>query len=157
VEGKRFVDVSSQLGDDFLRIGYQRGAAVVDLNNDGFRDLVVTSLGRPPRILMNSGASGGNWLCLRVVGSQSPRDSIGATVRVTTPSGRQFHEHVTNSVGFLSSSDPRVHIGIGRETTAARAGVRWPGGATVTVEDVAANRFITVREPTSATAAGYRR
>ena len=54
VGGKEFIDVSKDMGEDFLRVGYQRGSAFADLNNDGFMDLVVTSLNEKPRILMNS-------------------------------------------------------------------------------------------------------
>lgn len=146
--GKRFQDVSAQLGEDFLRSGYQRGAAVADLNNDGHRDLIVTTLGRRPRILLNSGAGSGNWLQVRVAGGPTAsRDSIGATVELTLPSGRRLYEHVTTSIGFLSSSDPRVHFGLGRETSALKLVVRWPGGATAGMERVPANRVVTVHEP----------
>ena len=87
IEGKRFDDVSDQMGRDFLRVGYQRGSAFGDLNNDGAQDLVVTSLMEPPRILMNSGDSGNHWLVLELVGHSSNRDAIGAKVKVTTASG----------------------------------------------------------------------
>ncbi len=145
VEGKRFNDVSAQAGEHFQRKGYQRGAAFVDLNNDGFMDLVVTSLNRRPSILMNS-AVGGAWLKLRLIGRKANRDSIGARVKVTTPSGRELHDWVSPSVGFVSSSDPRIHFGLGKETQAA-VEVEWPGGGRVTLKDVPAGRILTVREP----------
>ena len=66
LNGKQFEDVSRLMGSDFLRKGYQRGAAFGDLNNDGFPDVVVTSLGRRPRILMNSG---GKWRTLATASS----------------------------------------------------------------------------------------
>ena len=145
--GKRFVDVSAQMGEHFQRKGYQRGSAFADLNNDGFLDLIVTSLGRRPAILLNGATGGGHWLTLRVVGRKANRDSIGARVTMTTPAGRTLHDSVSPSVGFLSSSDPRVHIGLGKETKAASIEVRWPGGGALTVKDVAADQFLTVREP----------
>lgn len=58
VDGKEFIDVSKDMGEDFLRLGYQRGSAFVDLNNDSFVDEVVTSLNQKPRILMNSAGTG---------------------------------------------------------------------------------------------------
>jgi enediyne biosynthesis protein E4 len=146
-DGKRFVDVSAQMGEHFQRKGYQRGAATADLNNDGFLDLVVTSLDRRPAILMNSGAADAHWLTLRLVGVRANRDSIGARITITTPSGRTLHDWVSPSVGFLSSSDPRVHFGLGPETKAASLEVRWPGGGVLRMADVATNRILTLREP----------
>ena len=149
LDGKRFVDVSVHMGDHFQRKGYQRGAAVVDLNNDGFLDLVVTSLDRRPAILMNSAGGGGHWLTLHLVGHKANRSSIGARLTVTTPSGRTLHDWLSPSVGFLSSSDPRVHFGLGNETKAATIEIRWPGGATLTVKDVAADQILTLHEPSA--------
>lgn len=147
VEGKRFVNVSGAAGPHFERKGYQRGAAFADLNNDGFLDVVVTSLGRKPSILMNSGAGGGHWLQLRLVGRKANRDSIGARITVTTPAGRTLHDWKSPSVGFLSSSDPRVHFGLGAEAKAASVEVQWPGGGVLRLQDVAANRILTLEEP----------
>ena len=78
VGGKRFVDVSRESGEHFARRGYQRGQAFADLNNDGFLDIVVTSLGRRPAILLNSGGRART-------GSTSLR---AAASRTATASGR---------------------------------------------------------------------
>src|SRR5258708_11079113 len=86
--GKQFQDVSEEMGKDFLRMGYQRGSAFGDLNNDGFPDIVVTSLNEPPRILMNSADNGNHWLALALTGRYSNRDAIGAKGKLTTASGR---------------------------------------------------------------------
>jgi hypothetical protein len=87
IGGKEFIDVSREVGADFLRSGYQRGSAFADLNNDGFLDIVVTSLNRRPRILFNSADSGAHWLMLHLIGGKSNRDAIGAKIKVTTASG----------------------------------------------------------------------
>lgn len=146
VDGKHFIDVSGEMGRDFLRLGYQRGSAFVDLDNDGFLDVVVTSLNQKPRILMNSGNHGNHWLVLRLTGRKSNRDAIGATLKLTTPSGRTLHNHVTGSVGFLSTSDLRVHFGLGSETSAASIDIRWPGGAVQTLKSVRANQILKIEE-----------
>ncbi len=145
VDGKSFVDVSKQMGPDFVYSGYKRGSAFADFNNDGFVDIVVTALHRKPRILMNSG-DGGNWLLIEATGHQSSRDAIGARIKVTTASGRTLHNHITTSVGFLSSSDRRVHFGLGTELSAASVEIVWPSGKIDSFRNVAANQILRINE-----------
>jgi enediyne biosynthesis protein E4 len=147
LEGKEFEDASGKMGKDFLRLGYQRGSAFGDLNNDGFEDIVVTSLNQAPRILMNSADNGNHWLVLELIGRHSNRDAIGAKVKLTTASGRVLWNHVSVSVGFISSSDKRVHFGLGAEKQISSIEIRWPRGAVQRLTNVAADRFLKVQEP----------
>ncbi|MCP5112655.1 MAG: CRTAC1 family protein, partial [bacterium] len=147
VDGKQFRDVSLEMGEDFLRVGYQRGSAFADFNNDGFLDLVVTSLNEPPRIMLSSGGNGNHWLMVSVRGGQSNRDGIGATIKVTTESGRMLYNHVTTSVGFMSSSDKRVHFGLGGEQKIDSVEIRWPSGTVQELKDVKADQVLEVEEP----------
>jgi hypothetical protein len=147
VDGKTFVDVSDDMGKDFLHVGYQRGSAFGDLNNDGSLDIVVTSLNEPPRILINSADSGNHWLMLSLTGHKSARDAVGAKVKLTTASGRVLYNHVAISVGFMSSSDKRVHFGLGKETKISSIEIRWPSGIRQVLKDVAADQFLKVDEP----------
>jgi enediyne biosynthesis protein E4 len=147
LDGKTFEDVSQSLGGDFLRKGYQRGSAFGDLNNDGFPDLVVTSLNEKPRILLNSGGNRNNWLLVEAVGKRSSRDAIGTVIKVTTESGKTLHNHVTASVGFMSSSDKRVHFGLGAERIITSLEIRWPKGAVQTLENVPVNQILKLEEP----------
>ena len=147
LEGKAFENVSQHLGPDFLRKGYQRGSAFADLNGDGSLDIVVTSLNRKPRILMNSGYTGNHWLMVDLVGRRSNRDAIGARVKVTTGEGRVLYNHVTASVGFMSSSDRRAHFGLGGETRIQSVEITWPSGAVQTLTGVSVDRVLRVEEP----------
>jgi len=145
--GKTFLDVSGEMGKDFQRIGYQRGSAFGDLNNDGAMDLVVTSLNQKPRILMNSGDSGNHWLLLSLTGHRSARDAIGAKIKLTTASGRTLFNHVAISVGFMSSSDKRVHFGLGSEDKIASIEIRWPSGIRQVLKDIKPDQVFKVDEP----------
>jgi hypothetical protein len=147
VDGKTFIDVSKDMGPDFLRKGFQRGSAFADLNNDGALDLIVTSLNETPRILMNSADSGNHWLLLDLTGTKSPRDAIGAKVKLTTASGRTLYNHVSVSVGFMSSSDKRVHFGLGKESKIASLEITWPSGITQTLKSPAADQILKLEEP----------
>ena len=145
--GKTFIDVTEKMGPDFAFVGYQRGSAFVDLNNDGFMDLVVTSLGQKPRILMNNALVKSHWIMFDLCGHKSNRDGIGATIKVATGSGRLLYNHVTTSVGFMSSSDRRAHFGLGSETEIDHVEIRWPSGIVQRLEHPAADRIVRVEEP----------
>jgi hypothetical protein len=146
LDGKEFVDVTESLGPDFLHKGYQRGSSIADLNDDGFMDLVVTSLNERPRILINSADNGNHWLTLSLEGTVSSRDAVGAMVKVTTASGRVLHSHVSTSVGFMSTSDKRVHFGLGDEKEVKSIEIRWPSGAVQELRNVKADQFLKVKE-----------
>jgi len=147
-EGQTFIDVTEKMGPDFAFVGYQRGSAFVDLNNDGFMDLVVTSLGQKPRILMNNALVKNHWIMFNLRGRKSNRDGIGATIKVITGSGRTLCNHVTTSVGFMSSSDRRAHFGLGAEAKIDHVEIRWPSGILQRLEHPAVDRIVNVEEPT---------
>jgi len=147
VGGKSLIDVTGKMGPDFTVLGYQRGSAFVDLNNDGFMDLVVTSLGQRPRILMNNALVKNHWLMFDLRGHKSNRDGIGATIKVTTGAGRTLYNHVTTSVGFMSSSDRRAHFGLGAETKLAQVEIRWPSGIVQRIDHPAVDQIMKIDEP----------
>lgn len=144
--GRKFEDVTAGLGESFSHMGYQRGAAFGDLDNNGAMDIVVTSLNEKPRFLMNSG-NGNHWLLLELRGVRSNRDAIGAKVTVTLPSGRRLFNHVTASTGFLSSSDKRVHFGLEAEGMVKFVDIRWPSGTVQRLANVKADSIVKVTEP----------
>ena len=147
LDGKSFADVSAAMGVAFTRQGFHRGSAFADLNDDGSLDIVVTGLNERPRILINAGTPGAHWLLLDLQGTRGSRDAIGAKVKVTTASGRVLHNHVSVSTGLMSSSDRRVHFGLGPESAISSIEIRWPGGQVQTLSDVKADQILRVREP----------
>jgi hypothetical protein len=147
VDGKTLADVSAEMGPDFERLGYQRGSAFVDLNNDGFMDLVVTSLNEKPRILINNALVKNHWLMLDLEGTKSNRDGIGTVVELETALGLKLYNHVTTSVGFMSSSDRRVHFGLGGESKINHVEIRWPSGIVQRIEKPLADQTLKVKEP----------
>jgi enediyne biosynthesis protein E4 len=123
-----------------------RGAAFGDLDNDGDIDIVVATCGERPHVLRNVTSNRGNWISLSTVGSQSNRDGAGTSITVVGESGLTQHFRVTTAGSYLSASDRRVHVGLGKDAVARSVAVRWPGGATQTFSNVPANRQLTLRE-----------
>ena len=100
----------------------------------------------PPSLLRNDRGNQLNWLSLRLVGTASNRDGIGARIAVVSGGIEQTAERVSGG-SFLSHSDGRVHFGLGANTAAERIEIHWPTGRTQLLEDVAANQFLVVEEP----------
>ena len=96
----------------------QRGSAFGDLNNDGRVDVVVSAIGTPAEILYGTGASDMHWILLQLEGKTSNRDGIGTKIKLTGRSGLVQFNHATTAVGYASSSDSRVHFGLGADTVA---------------------------------------
>jgi len=140
-----FRDVSTETGD-LTRPAAHRGAAVADFDNDGRLDLVVTALGEKAKLLRNVTTPEGSWLMLRLVGRASNRDGLGTTAHVTLDDGRVLVSHATTSVGYASSSDPRVHLGVPRNRTVTKITLRWPSGTHQTIERPGMNRILTIEE-----------
>ena len=146
--GKRFVDVSAESGEVFKQAWVSRGMAIGDLDNDGRIDAVVGTNGGAAHILHNETVTANHWLTLKLTGHKSNRDGIGAVVKVTAGGGSQWAT-VTTSSGYLSSSDPRVHFGLGENVTAS-VEISWPSGIVQTMSEVKADRQVNVDEPAGA-------
>jgi hypothetical protein len=143
--GSKFVDVSAQAGDIFKKAWVGRGLAIGDLDNDGRLDAVVTGNDGGLYVLHNATATQNHWLTLSLVGHKSNRDAIGAEVKITTTTGIQMAT-VTTAGSYLSSSDKRVHFGLGSETTATIE-IHWPSGIRQTIKNVSADKILRVHEP----------
>ncbi len=117
-----------------------RGAAFGDLNNDGWQDVVMTTLGDHPQIFFNRGGKQ-HWLVILLRGTRSNRDGFGARVRVNGQT-----RFATAAGSYLSSSDKRLHFGLGTADS-AKVEIEWPSGARQTMNDVHADQFLEIREP----------
>ncbi len=122
-----------------------RGLAIGDIDNDGRVDAVVTTNDGPLHVLHNETPTTNHWLTLRLVGHKSNRDAIGAVVKVVTAQGAQFAT-VTTAGSYLSSSDKRVHFGLGLDTTAKTIEIHWPSGVRQTLQSVRGDQVLQVDE-----------
>ncbi len=124
---------------------WHRGAAFGDLDGDGRVDAVVTRIGGAPLLLHNTAGAGNHWLGLRLTGSRSNRDAIGARVHISTNSGEQWN-HVTTAVGYASSSDRAVHFGLGKDASVKSIEIIWPSGTLQRLEAVKGDQYVAVFE-----------
>lgn len=138
----RFQDASPTAGSDFFRaLRAHRGCAFADFNQDGRIDIVTSSLGDRPELWENVSPGANTWLILKLTGTVSNRDGIGAIVRVEAQSN-----HMTTSLGYASSSDFGVHFGTGQRKTIDRIEIRWPSGINQVLQNVRTNQILQVRE-----------
>jgi enediyne biosynthesis protein E4 len=148
--GGTFEDVSSDAGAVFQQTWVGRGLAIGDIDNDGRIDAVVSTNDGRAHILHNETASPNHWLILELIGHTSNRDAIGAEVTIRTPQGIQF-QTVSTAGSYLSSSDKRVHFGLGATAVVDEVEIRWPSGIVQLIRQVAVNRIIKVDEPSRQT------
>jgi hypothetical protein len=144
--GKRFVNVSTAAGPIFSIPLSARGAAFGDLDNDGDMDIVISQLDGPPVILRNSGTKN-HWLGINLVGSKSNRQGLGARIVVSESSGRKQTFDVSTASSYLSSSDPRVVVGLGPMVNLTSVEVRWPSGRKQVISKPETDRYLTITEP----------
>ena len=143
--GNGFVDVSRESGSVFEQPWVGRGLAIGDIDNDGRLDAVVTTNDGPAHILHNQTATENHWITLKLVGHKSNRDAIGAEVCATTGKGMECAT-VTTGGSYLSSSDKRVHFGLGSESLLRKLEIRWPSGILQSLADVRADQFLQIDE-----------
>lgn len=144
--GRGFADISAESGDVFRQAWVGRGLAIGDIDNDGRVDAVVVTNDGPLYIVRNESPTANHWLTLKLVGHKSNRDAIGAEVKILTASGPQW-ETVTTASSYLSSSDKRVHFGLGSEKTVLTVEVHWPSGIVQILKNIQSNQILQVDEP----------
>jgi hypothetical protein len=143
--GRRFAEISQQSGSGFAKDGVGRTLIGGDIDNDGDIDLVVTNNGGAAEILRNTGGNARNAIEIRVVGTRSNRDGLGARLTITAGDRTQVRE-IKSGSSYLGQNDLRAHLGLGEATRVDRIDVRWPAGQTESIRDVAANQIVTVTE-----------
>jgi hypothetical protein len=143
----RFKNVTSTTGPSFQIPAAHRGGAYGDLDNDGRMDLVITVLNGQAEIFHNTTESSNHWLLLKLTGTKSNRMGLGARIRVTAADGTVQYNHATTSTGYASSSDPRVHFGLGASASAKEIQILWPSGIKQVLHDVPADKIVPITEP----------
>ena len=119
-----------------------RGAAFGDLNNDGWIDVVTTTLGDHLQVFMNraENRANGHWLTITLRGTRSNRDGLGARVQVNGQT-----RFATTAGSYASANDKRLHFGLGAAKT-ANVEIFWPSGVHQKLDKVAADQFVEIRE-----------
>jgi hypothetical protein len=146
----RFKDVTPQCGPGVLSPRSSRGCAFGDFDNDGDIDALLMNMNGPPQLLRNeyinrTSRGANNWLKVKLLGTKSNRSAIGARARVKAGSIFQSQE-VTSQSSYYSHNDMRLHFGMGANKKAEQIEIRWPGGRTEIIKDVAVNQIVTIRE-----------
>jgi hypothetical protein len=142
----KFADVSRDAGPVLSERTTARGACFADYENNGKVDAYVVNLGAPGTLVHNISTNTGHWVEVRLKGTKSNRDGIGAKVEVFAAGKRWTAERVAAS-GYLSQDDGRLHFGLGNGTTIDKLLVHWPSGREQTLEKLAVDRVLTVEEP----------
>jgi hypothetical protein len=137
-----FREIGADAGVNNDRDG--RGIGVIDLDNDGRLDLVQTNADQSPIVYHNVSQNVGNWIELKLIGTKSNRDGIGARVQVQAGGLTQIRE-LDGGNGYAGESTRRIHFGIGSATKIDHLQIRWPSGRVDQVE-VPINRLSYVQE-----------
>ena len=139
----KFSDVSKNSGADDLGIG--RGAAFLDFNSDGCLDIVVHNLSQMPRLLQNLCNSDNAWIKVKLRGSNSNMDAIGARIEIIANNIRQIRE-ISAGSSQMSQNMLEAHFGLGKVKTIDSLTIRWPSGNIDVMKDVEVNQSLVIVE-----------
>jgi hypothetical protein len=142
----RFANVATGAGPCLGVPHLGRGLAAADFDDDGDLDLALTPINEPALLLANVSQTPHHWLALKLIGTTSSRDAVGALISVETPHGRIIRQ-VKGGGSYASTSDSRVFFGLGAASSISRLEIRWPSGLTQGLENVTVDRLLRIVEP----------
>jgi hypothetical protein len=143
IGGRKFQDVALQMGKSFSLPRLARGAAFADIDNDGFLDVLVTTNGGTPVLFHNPGGAN-HGIRIKLVGTKSNRDGIGAVVRLKNGADSQYQ--MLHSGGYLSQSELVLTFGLGQATRAESLEITWPSGQVDRVNNLDGDQTVIVEE-----------
>jgi enediyne biosynthesis protein E4 len=141
----KFVDAADQGGAIFRTKIRARGSVVLDYDNDGHTDILITTMGDRAFLLHNRGKDSNHWLTLDLEGTKSNRDGFGSRITVTA-GGKSYYAEARCPAAFLGQSDRRVHFGLGSSQTVESIEIRWPSGTVQTLNNVKPDQVLKVKE-----------
>jgi len=144
----KFEDVSGKVGPALSQSIVGRGAAYADFDNDGDLDLILTTNNGPAKLLRNDNGNQNDMLRIKVVGTRSNRDGIGAKVTVITSKGLRLSQMVKTGSSYLSQSELTLTFGLGRPENGKSVDLEivWPSGKKETLKSIEPNQFLTLKE-----------
>jgi enediyne biosynthesis protein E4 len=143
----KFKDISRTAGPGCTEPESSRGLAIADFWNEGRLSAVINNSGAKPLLLVNQAANTNHWIGISVVGTRSNRDGIGASVSVIA-GGKKWMQEVRSGSSYLSSSDLRLHFGLGAVSRIDRVEIDWPSGVKEWFSVPAVDRILTLTEGT---------
>ncbi len=144
-QGQRFTDLVPALGGEIAEPLLGRGSATADFDNDGKMDFVVVDFEGEARLFHNRSQTPNHWITLDLRGKGPNRFAYGA--KVTARAGKQtWTAFVSPASSYLSSSDPRIHLGLGSVTSLDSVTIIWPSGHQEVLRSITADRVIRIEE-----------
>ena len=140
-----YEDVSETAGTYFTEALVGRAAAAADYDNDGDTDIVVVNSNQRAVLLRNDGGNQKNWLGIKLIGTRSNRDGIGAKVTVVAGDMTQIRE-VKSGSSYASGSDTRLLFGLAAHQRVEQITIVWQSGTVQVLEDVAVNQILRIVE-----------